>query len=80
MQTDANLEMQRFAQSIADLITSGSRDNRNHWGEIASVICCARSDVYLKTLIAKIKDYFLDPDILPMLSKKRKGRQAVSVS
>ena len=66
--------MQRYSQSIVDLIGSGAEAKRNHWGEIASVICCRRSDVYLQSLIKKTKDYFQDPKSMSMFSRKRKAR------
>ena len=75
-----SLEMERYSQSIVDMIGSGAEAKKNHWGEIASVICCMRSDVYLQSLIKKTKDYYLDPKSMPMFSRKRKARQTINIS
>lgn len=39
---------------IINLITKSDESDKNYWGELASVICCERSDVYLKALIGKV--------------------------
>ena len=80
VQYNANIEMQKFGQSIVDLISQGVELKKNHWAEIASVICCERSDVYLKALIKKTRDYYQDPKSLSMNSRKRKQRQEIHVT
>lgn len=45
---------------IVNLITKGNEQEKNYWGELSSVICCERSDVYLRALMGKVQDHFFD--------------------
>ena len=45
-------------KELVDMITMSKEKKHNYWSDIASVICCERSDVYLRTLIGKVRSNF----------------------
>ena len=51
---NSNLEHDTYLQKIIKHITMEKGMEINYWGELASVICCDRSDIYLRSLLNKI--------------------------
>lgn len=54
MLVNADLEHDTYLQKIIKRITLEKEMEINYWGELASVICCDRSDVYLRSLLNKV--------------------------
>ena len=57
---------------IVNLITGENDSDRNLWSELASVILCERSDVYMRSLMGKVKDFFFDANAAAEEKKNRK--------
>ena len=53
-----NLNENEFSKQVMKLITDNNDSKRNYWGEIASIICCERSDTYLRSVMEKVKDQY----------------------
>ena len=67
-----NMNQEAYIQMVANLITEENDFKKNYWSELASVICCERSDVYLKSLTTKVRDFFFDANAAAESKKKRR--------
>ena len=55
---NSNLNQEKFTQKMFDAIANEEEITRNFWAELASVICCDRSDVYLRSLCNKVRKHY----------------------
>lgn len=88
MDTLLNYNKKEADDLIKHLNDSSVQQEKNFWGEIASIICCDRSDVYLQSVIKKIRDH-VNPEssenekaseIQSSRRKKKRNRLRVSHS
>lgn len=61
-------------QELVDLITDSRDKKPSYWSDIASIICCERSDVYLRSLVSKVRSFFQTTQNLQVQKKRTKSR------
>ncbi len=49
-----NIDQHEFAEALANSFLIHHEKEVNYWSDIASIICCSRSSVYLRSLTRKV--------------------------